>query len=231
MPYAAKATIQHEYEGTTLYIWITFALPMKLSSNPLEVPPVFDIKPPDAKWIVKLDDVLTTITSSTWLDLYTMLLTIESVFIEPNKVTVQYDGPDTNLRTVWCKQWEPWAAIESYTGWPTTFKAGMIILWHGSVVSIPSGWHLCDGNEGTPDLRDKFVVGAGNTYNPDTTGGVSAHAHTTQPHGHNVYIQDGADIAAGGDYDKIATSDAPAVVVNSTNTLPPYYALCYIMKL
>ncbi len=45
----------------------------------------------------------------------------------------------------------------------------MIMLWHGSVASIPSGWHLCDGTAGTIDLRDKFVVGAGSTYNPGDT--------------------------------------------------------------
>jgi len=120
MPYAAKAIIQHEYEDTTLYIWITFQKPMKLSSNPLAEPVIFDVKPPDEKWIVELDDVETSITSSEWLDLYTMLLTITAIGIGPDKVTVQYDGPDIGLRTVWHKQWEPWAAIESVTGYPFT---------------------------------------------------------------------------------------------------------------
>jgi microcystin-dependent protein len=43
----------------------------------------------------------------------------------------------------------------------------VITLWSGSVTSIPSGWVLCDGTNGTPDLRDKFVVGA-NTGTGDT---------------------------------------------------------------
>jgi microcystin-dependent protein len=47
----------------------------------------------------------------------------------------------------------------------------MIMLWSGSIVSIPSGWALCDGNNGTPDLRNRFVVGAGSTYAVDATGG------------------------------------------------------------
>jgi len=46
---------------------------------------------------------------------------------------------------------------------------GFIMLWHGAVVNIPAGWALCDGNNGTPDLRDRFVIGAGGTYNPDDT--------------------------------------------------------------
>jgi prepilin-type N-terminal cleavage/methylation domain-containing protein len=42
---------------------------------------------------------------------------------------------------------------------------GVIVVWHGSVASIPSGWHLCDGTEGTPDLRSRFVYGAGGETN------------------------------------------------------------------
>lgn len=48
--------------------------------------------------------------------------------------------------------------------------SGLIILWSGSIESIPSGWLLCNGSNGTPDLRDRFVMGAGTT-NPGTTGG------------------------------------------------------------
>ena len=48
---------------------------------------------------------------------------------------------------------------------------GGIILWSGSTASIPSGWALCDGQNGTPDLRNKFIVGAGSTYNVNATGG------------------------------------------------------------
>ena len=59
---------------------------------------------------------------------------------------------------------------------------GGIILWSGSTASIPSGWALCDGNNGTPDLRNKFIVGAGSTYNVNATGGsadaiVVSHTH------------------------------------------------------
>ena len=51
------------------------------------------------------------------------------------------------------------------------FPAGGIILWSGSVADIPSGWVLCDGTNSTPDLRNRFVVGAGDTYSVDGTGG------------------------------------------------------------
>jgi hypothetical protein len=74
------------------------------------------------------------------------------------------------------------------------FPVGGIILWSGSVASIPSGWALCNGSNGTPDLRNRFIVGAGSTYAVDATGGsadaiVVSHTHTatsvvTDP-GHN----------------------------------------------
>jgi len=59
---------------------------------------------------------------------------------------------------------------------------GIIVLWSGSIGSIPSGWVICDGTNGTPDLRDRFVIGAGSTYNPDDVGGADtvniAHTHS-----------------------------------------------------
>lgn len=56
---------------------------------------------------------------------------------------------------------------------------GGIIMYSGSATLIPSGWQLCDGTFGTPDLRDKFVIGAGNTYAVAATGGSNAnHTHS-----------------------------------------------------
>ena len=82
---------------------------------------------------------------------------------------------------------------------------GAIIMWSGTVATIPDGFSLCDGSNGTPDLRNRFVVGAGSTYAVGATGGSSA---TTSV----------GDVEAG-----------PQATV-STSALPPYYALCYIMK-
>jgi len=67
--------------------------------------------------------------------------------------------------------------------WGDAFVSGMIMLWSGATNTVPSGWALCDGNNNTPDLRDRFVVGAGNTYDVDSTGGsadavVVSHRHT-----------------------------------------------------
>jgi hypothetical protein len=59
---------------------------------------------------------------------------------------------------------------------------GGIIIWKGNVASIPSGFVLCNGANGTPDLRGRFVIGAGGTYSVNATGGAAtiniAHTHT-----------------------------------------------------
>jgi hypothetical protein len=59
-----------------------------------------------------------------------------------------------------------------------------IMLWSGAIVDIPAGWHLCDGTGGTPDLRDRFVVGAGTDYEPGDTGGADHHTHGGSVGGH-----------------------------------------------
>jgi hypothetical protein len=51
------------------------------------------------------------------------------------------------------------------------FPSGGIAMWSGSIASIPTGWRLCDGTNGTPDLRNRFIIGAGSTYAPGATGG------------------------------------------------------------
>ena len=75
------------------------------------------------------------------------------------------------------------------------FVSGMIILWSGNTGNIPSGFVLCNGSNSTPDLRDRFVVGAGSSYNPGNTGGsasvtlsttqIPSHNHTTPNHRHS----------------------------------------------
>lgn len=52
--------------------------------------------------------------------------------------------------------------------------SGAIVVWNGIISNIPVGWKLCDGTNGTPDLRDRFVVGAGSSYSVDAVGGSSA---------------------------------------------------------
>jgi microcystin-dependent protein len=61
----------------------------------------------------------------------------------------------------------------------TSFPSGGIVMWSGSVASIPAGWLICDGTSSTPDLRNRFVVGAGSTYAVAATGGAATVALST----------------------------------------------------
>jgi len=63
---------------------------------------------------------------------------------------------------------------------------GGIIIWSGAIIDIPSGYQICDGTNGTPDLRDRFVIGAGNSYAVDDTGG-STTKDVSHTHGDGTY--------------------------------------------
>ena len=133
----------------------------------------------------------------------------------------------------------------------TPIPAGGIFLWSGSIGSIPAGYVLCNGSNSTPDLRDRFIVGAGSTYAVNATGGsadavVVSHSHAVTDPGHvhgGIYTKVGSQDQAGSNiYSLMAGSSSntnsavTGVSINSagvsgTNAnLPPYYALCYIMK-
>jgi hypothetical protein len=144
--------------------------------------------------------------------------------------------------------------------WGNTFVAGMIMLWSGSSASIPSGWLLCDGSSSTPDLRNRFVVGATSTYAVGATGGsadaiVVSHTHTATstvtdpghlhvianasggtPNGGGAYIQGADNPGASRNTNSqttgitVATTNASSGSSGTNANLPPYYALCYIMK-
>jgi len=87
------------------------------------------------------------------------------------------------------------AVNKSYADSLGSMPSGVILFWSGSIASIPSGWALCNGSNGTPDLRDKFVVGAGSTYAVTATGGeathiltaaeMPSHSHTDPAHSHS----------------------------------------------
>lgn len=90
------------------------------------------------------------------------------------------------------------------------FLSGGIIMWYGNIASIPTGWYLCDGTNGTPDLRDKFLVCAGSTYAVGDVGGATT-VTLTEPqlavHSHAV---DSSTIDLAGDHTHPAsTSTTP----------------------
>lgn len=133
---------------------------------------------------------------------------------------------------------------------------GGIILWSGAVLDIPTDWALCDGSQGTPNLTDRFVVGAGVTYTVNDTGGSAdavlvSHTHTatvTDPgHTHDANADGGTTDSNGPNFRResnntgdlttetattgISVSNSTEGVSATDKNLPPYYALAYIMKL
>jgi len=90
------------------------------------------------------------------------------------------------------------------SGFPgnATVPSGGIIMWSGLISAIPTGWALCDGNNTTPDLRDRFIVGAGSTYSRNDTGGTNSvtltenempsHNHSMNSAGSHSHSMDGA---------------------------------------
>lgn len=76
--------------------------------------------------------------------------------------------------------------------------AGGIIMWSGASDAIPSGWALCDGQNGTPDLRGRFILGAGGTYQAGNSGGAETHQLTTNElPSHTHTFSNGQAVSAG----------------------------------
>ena len=189
------------------------------------------------------------------------------------KINTDLDTLDTQLK-----------AVSDYK-----LPVGAIILWSGAVAAIPTGFILCNGSGGSPDLRNTFVIGAGSTYAPSNTGGATtvtlaeanlpAHTHAvnitsqatshthsastneTGAHTHTINFTNQGDafgstyamsVQAGGNTKTtssagdhshtitVANESAHQHVVSgntaatgsgtAVDKLPPYYALCYIMK-
>ena len=146
---------------------------------------------------------------------------------------------------------------------------GAILMWSGAINNIPVGWALCDGSNGTPDLRDRFIVGAGGDYNVGNTGGantvtlsssqIPSHRHgsgtlTADTAGSHYHIYMGtagyATASGPGTIEAVSIDDIPKHTGDAgdhSHTIsgytsyagggqahenrPPYYALCFIMKL
>jgi hypothetical protein len=133
-----------------------------------------------------------------------------------------------------------------------TIPIGGIIMWSGTTSDIPAGWALCNGVASNgltpPDLRDRFIVGAGSAYSPKATGGATSHTlaatnlptHTI-PYKDIFYSEGGGTVAVtnnkgsgdtdsdnkGYEIDRTATFTGNATAIDHR---PLYMALCYIMR-
>lgn len=133
------------------------------------------------------------------------------------------------------------AGYTNWSGWIQVgggFPVGAIVIWSGASTAIPEGWALCNGANGTPDLRDRFIVGAGGSYSVGNTGGENTVTLTVnQMPSHNHSVSACTPTGATGSYISATNSSKNATPVTSTSTgggqahenRPPYYALCYIM--
>ena len=124
--------------------------------------------------------------------------------------------------------------------------SGGIIMWSGATSAVPSGWVLCDGQNSTPDLRNKFIVGASDSTGDTTYPGVSPGATggsadaTLVSHTHNLFYNHGSFGGSSGAVTPRGTNTPTTPGISgrvstegssATNAnLPPYYALAYIMK-
>ena len=125
--------------------------------------------------------------------------------------------------------------------------AGVIVMWSGAANNIPAGWALCDGGSGHPDLRNRFIVGAGGNYSVGSTGGEDKHVLTAAEmpsHSHSTTFKtvgytsswngsmeamsgEGKD-KNNGDRTKGTSSTGGGAAHENR---PPFYALCFIIKL
>ena len=141
-----------------------------------------------------------------------------------------------------------------------SFVTGMIILWYGNTGNVPTGFVLCDGNNSTPDLRDRFVIGAGNNFSAGNTGGnnsvtlseanLPSHRHFVVSNSFGGQNRTGSNVSANNQvargtgagnifetYNLASTSSDAASGRSSSvgsgtaiDNKPLYHALCYIMK-
>ena len=106
---------------------------------------------------------------------------------------------------------------------------GVITLWSGSIATIPTGWALCDGTNGTPNLTAKFVIHAdsdsGGTFDVGDTSAAAIAATNGAPSATTTVDNDGAGSTV------LVASSAHVHTVTISPDIPPYYALAYIQRI
>lgn len=128
-----------------------------------------------------------------------------------------------------------------------SIPSGSIMFWSGLKSSIPAGFSLCDGTNGTPNLLDKFLKGiATSTTEPGSTGG-GTHTHSIGSHTHSFYAITGHAQQGGGAFNAVGggpqpvnsmahahsvsgTTDGATGEVGAVSILPEYFELCAIQK-
>ncbi len=149
---------------------------------------------------------------------------------------------------------ELWAAVKAYVdarpggdvnpSYLLKAPVGTIVIWSGAAENVPNGWALCDGQDGRPDLRDRFVLGTGDKHAVGETGGSESIRLTLDQlpnHSHTIHVGTASGSAS---FQHIKASSGSTPTYNGSGipsaytggsaphpNIPPYYTLAYIMKL
>ena len=121
----------------------------------------------------------------------------------------------------------------------SSLPSGIIVMWSGASTSIPTGWLLCNGSNNTPDLRNRFIVGAGSSYSVGATGGEATHTLTIDEMPSHSHELDATTTTSGSTLNGVYINVRNKGLTFTTDSTgsgsahenrPPYYALCFIMK-
>lgn len=119
--------------------------------------------------------------------------------------------------------------------WDTPVPSGVIVMWSGTIASIPTGWVLCDGSNSTPDLRNRFIVAAdaddsGVAKSTITGSALQSHDTGVMPaHTHSVTVLSGGSGLGNGGNSNCSTSTTGSTGTG-TKVIAVFYALAFIMK-
>ncbi|GAI69287.1 unnamed protein product [marine sediment metagenome] len=108
---------------------------------------------------------------------------------------------------------------------------GMVMIWPYSIATIPSGWHLCDGTAGTVDLRNSYLVCAGDSYNPMDAFGSDSQVHNFTTNGHKHNAISGMDVGPGDTWEPWTTTETDSGTTDPADNRPQSKAVNFIQKL
>lgn len=113
---------------------------------------------------------------------------------------------------------------------PLEINLGVITVWSGAIDNIPPGWFLCDGTNGTPDLRDRFVPSTGPLFAVGAEGGTVLHNHffTSDTHSHALVPAGALDTPADGTLSNNTDAVVASGFTDDASLVPSFFALAHI---
>lgn len=107
----------------------------------------------------------------------------------------------------------------------------IIAMWSGSSGNIPPGWQLCDGTNGTPNLRNRFIIGSQGNLNIGDTGGSTSHSHNFTSDGHFHLNAGTGVIRVGAVRSEDTAISYDTALTDPESGRPPWYTLAIIMRM